>query len=350
MTKEIIFGIGDEFLQREGLKARVEPWEDGMRTVGSRSDFEWWYFDAHFADGSTAVAVFFTKPLFNRQQELNPGIALTLTAPEGRKLFNWISIPRHLFSAGQDGCDVRMGKSWVRGDLHSYTLHVEGQVLSLDVSLSAVAPPWRPGSGKNYYDHHLKHYFAWLAAVPYGKVQGTLAYEGKKVKVSGYGYHDHNWGNINLANIMSHWYWGRAHVRDFTLIFVEMHTLPSYGGVKIPVFMLAKGDQVLIEDGKPLSLKLADIVEHPGGKQFPRQAKFLWQSAESKITISLTEPQTLEAANLLGSLPVWKQCLVRLWVNPYYFRFETQMDLSVDLKNLKAHEQGRALYEIMYLS
>jgi hypothetical protein len=34
MTKEMLFGIGDEFLQREGLIACVEPWEDGMRTVG----------------------------------------------------------------------------------------------------------------------------------------------------------------------------------------------------------------------------------------------------------------------------------------------------------------------------
>ena len=44
--KSITFGLGPEFLQREGLTDTVAPWEDGLRAETGRGAFEWWYFDA----------------------------------------------------------------------------------------------------------------------------------------------------------------------------------------------------------------------------------------------------------------------------------------------------------------
>ena len=37
---------------------KVEVWEDGMRTDGSRGTYEWWYFDSHYPDG-TILVIFF---------------------------------------------------------------------------------------------------------------------------------------------------------------------------------------------------------------------------------------------------------------------------------------------------
>lgn len=33
MPKSITFGLGPEFLQRDGLTETVAPWEDGLQTV-----------------------------------------------------------------------------------------------------------------------------------------------------------------------------------------------------------------------------------------------------------------------------------------------------------------------------
>ena len=48
--------------EKMGLKRGiVEPWEDGLRTDGSKGTYEWWYTDMHFSDGTIAVVIFFNK-------------------------------------------------------------------------------------------------------------------------------------------------------------------------------------------------------------------------------------------------------------------------------------------------
>ena len=49
--------VGDlpRHYQRLGLDpARIEPWEDGLRTDPAARSFEWWYYDCRFDDGSQA--------------------------------------------------------------------------------------------------------------------------------------------------------------------------------------------------------------------------------------------------------------------------------------------------------
>lgn len=81
MSKRIYPGIGEELLKREGLTAVVAPREDGLRTAGGPGSCEWWYFDARFEDGSTAVVTFATKPLMPRQCGLTSLVMLTITRP-----------------------------------------------------------------------------------------------------------------------------------------------------------------------------------------------------------------------------------------------------------------------------
>ena len=290
-----------------------------------------------------------TKPLLQRRDPLTPGVTITITRPDGQKLARFPLYPPEQFSAAGDRCDVKIGPSWVQGDLHCYELHAEDNGLAADLVFTGIAPPWRPGTGKNYYDASLSRYFAWLPAIPYGTVQGTLTYDGQTYAVQGAGYHDHNWGNIGLDQVMSHWYWGRAHVGNYSLIFVEMVSTRAYGRNKIPVFMLAKGDRLLTGDGAPLTLETGDFQVHSSGRDYPNQLDFHWQASQGTVHITLHQPQIIEATSLLGFLPRWQQKLVRLIRNPYYFRFQAEMELTIDLDYVQASERGHALYELMLL-
>ena len=45
--------------ERLGLSpTSIAPWEDGARTDDSAGTYEWWYFDAHLADGAKLVVAF----------------------------------------------------------------------------------------------------------------------------------------------------------------------------------------------------------------------------------------------------------------------------------------------------
>jgi predicted secreted hydrolase len=244
---------------------------------------------------------------------------------------------------------VQIGPNWARGDLHRYELHAEVDGLAADLTFTGSVPAWRPGAGKNFYDDARTRYFAWLPAIPFGKAEGALTYDGQTHPVTGAGYHDHNWGNIGLNDVMSHWYWGRAHVGDFTLIFVDMVSVRAYGGVKLPVFLLAQGDHILTGDGGPLVLQTSDFVRHSNGRSYPQALDWRWQTAEGSVSLALRRPQMIEAASLLGFLPTWQRWLARLFANPYYFRFSANLELTVHLGGVHAAESGTALYELMIL-
>jgi len=350
MVKRIIPGFGDKFLQHEGLKPEIATWEDGLRTDTGRGSFEWWYFDAHFDDGSTAVMVYATKPLLLRGESLTPMVTLTITRPDGTRLNSPpLLYPPSQFQAAQDGCAARIGPSRVSGNLHSYELHTEGKEWSADLVFTGSVPAWRPGIGKSYYDESLSKYFAWLVPIPYGKVEGTLTYDGKTHPVHGSGYHDHNWGNFGIETVYSHWYWGRAQVGEFTVIFVEMEANSSYGHQKVPNFMLAKGDCLLADLGQSFTLETTDFQVHPNGKRYPRSLDFHWKGVQGTVDIALRQPRLIDSFSLLDDFPNWKRWLARRFVNPYYFRFDAEIELNVNLADTKAVERGSSIYELMML-
>ncbi len=56
--KLLTLGVSPEIIKKAGLGESVALWEDGQRCDSGPGFFEWWYFDAHLDDGTTAVVVF----------------------------------------------------------------------------------------------------------------------------------------------------------------------------------------------------------------------------------------------------------------------------------------------------
>jgi len=352
MLKPVIYAVGKEFLERDHLTASVADWEDGQRAPTGRGHFEWWYFDAHFDDGTTAVIVYATKSIIDPQAPLTPNLSLTVTRADGTKTAQFAFAPADQYSASAETCDVHLGPSWVKqstpGGRWTFDLHAETESMSADLMFTGLVPPWRPGAGKSYFGN-LDHYFGWLPSIPFGTVAGTLTYDGQERKVKGTGYHDHNWGNVALPAVMDHWYWGRAHVGDYSLIFVEQIALKKYGSARIPVFLLAKGDKVLADDSTWFSMQARDFVHHAGGREYPREVDFLYAHGSDRVRLALREQKLIEAVSLLTALPPVTRQLARLVTNPYYFRFNTTLDLEIELGGLRDMVRGPALYEIMML-
>ena len=349
--KQITIPDTAEFEKKHNLKPEPEEWEDGLRIDTGPGNFEWWYFDATFDDGSTCVVVFYTKPLMERRGPLKPSIQLNITKPDKTQIKELPVFESPDFYASKDTCDVKIAHNWVKGNLKEYTLHASHGDLAADLTFKSVVPARRAGPGLNYYEmkgEKEKYYFAWFPAMPHGTVEGTIKYDGKTHKVKGTGYHDHNWGNLGLPLVMSHWYWGRAVIGDYLLIFANMYALPSYGNKEIPVFVLGKDQELLVGENIS-SIEISDMIIHPGGKSYPRKTVIINESEDKKIKVTITDPEIIEARSLLTLLPPLKQKIARLLANPYYFRFDAHVEVDIDMKDLKDKVSGNILYEIMYL-
>src|SRR4030081_1281184 len=76
--KLAVMADAPEDYERLGLAVTIEPWEDGARTDNSSGTYEWWYFDAHLADGAKLVVAFMNKDIAQPQKPLSPLIRLNL--------------------------------------------------------------------------------------------------------------------------------------------------------------------------------------------------------------------------------------------------------------------------------
>ena len=135
--------------QRLGLSpTSIAPWEDGARTDDSAGTYEWWYFDAHLADGAKLVVAFMNKDLADPRKPLSPLLRLELELPDGRHFDKLVHYPPGEWSAAKDHADVRLGGNRFTGDLHRYRIHAAAEEVSVDVTLTGEVPRGarRPGT------------------------------------------------------------------------------------------------------------------------------------------------------------------------------------------------------------
>src|SRR5260221_184418 len=136
-----------EDYERLGLSpTSIAPWEDGARTDDSAGTYEWWYFDAHLADGAKLVVAFMNKEIAEPQKALSPLLRLDLDLPDGRHFEKLVNYPPGEWSTAKDHADVRLGENRFTGDLHRYRIQATAEEISVDVTLTGEVPSWRPST------------------------------------------------------------------------------------------------------------------------------------------------------------------------------------------------------------
>lgn len=237
----------DEDYKKLGLAPGAPAfWEDGLRTGGKKGSYEWWYFDSKLDDGSSLIIVFFTGPMTGKNTDgFEPHVSIELTRADGRKYSAVVHVPYQDGCFSKETCDVRLGACYFRGDLHCYDICYKDEQVEAKVTLNGNVPAWRPHTGHIYFGE--QDFFAWMPAVPEGRVEAVITQNGITEKYTGTGYHDHNWGNAPMMKLMHHWYWGRAKIGDYQIISSYIYGTKKYGYAEFPVFMLAQNGQVLAD-------------------------------------------------------------------------------------------------------
>jgi hypothetical protein len=337
---------------RLGLRpGMVELWEDGRRTDGRKGTYEWWYFDAHLDDGPKIVIVFYTKPLVDVAKGLAPQIALTLDWPDGTHIEKTIETPAAAYTASPDRCDVRIGPHFFSGDLHQYTIHVEAGDVLADLALTGTVPAWRPATGYLLFGAADEYYFAWLPAVPQGAVSGTLRVQGQEIAVTGNGYHDHNWGNRSMVQLLHHWYWARGQIGPYTLIASYITAEKRYSYQTFPVFMLAEGDRLIADDASKVQFAAREIAtDATTGKPVANITTYDYRDGDARYHLTFTRRNTILRMKLVETIHGIRGRLARLvGFDGAFLRFTGDLDLRhYQGEQQVAHEKAEAIWEMMY--
>ena len=338
-------------LARLGLDPNeVAVWEDGFRSNDELDRaFEWWYFDMQLDDGSTLVCTFNTKPNTAPDGPLDPSVLVIYHGADGTKIREDVHHSADDFSAETASCDVKIGPNSVKGDLATYDLRINDAGVDAEISITRRSPSWRPGAGVTYFDSKKTHYLAWVVPVPYGEVSGTITVAGETRTVTGSAYHDHNWGNRVMDEGLDHWFWGRAHVGDYTVVYVRMTTkgLFGLGALNIPTFLLAKGDDVITDDMLPLHLETHGDVPGPGHQSYPTELDWSWETDDGSVSMHVSNVEMIEALDMPRSRHGLANALLHMGDHPMYYDFNADLELRVKLDGIDETVTGRTLFEKM---
>lgn len=350
--------LGDrpEDYERVGLNPSYpEIWEDGVRTEGKKGEYEWWYFDGKLNGGISLVIEFHTAPLVHTKNTYAPFASIHLTYPDGTEIKDGVSPHLSECSFSTDRCDAQIGDCRFEGDLHEYTIRFRGQKVQADIHLTGKTPAWRPASGYFLYGH--KNYFAWLPAVPEGDVEAVVVCDGKTERLTGTGYHDHNWGNVPMNVLMHHWYWGRAKIGEYQIINCYITAQKKYGYAHFPIFLLAKDGRIIADDTSKMTYTQSDpeFVEATG-KHIHKKLVYQYKDGDTCYKITWKMKTHLSCLNMENS----KQAIAMPWIlrtgmkllgiSPSYDRVSGDAVLEKTVNGVETERiTAPALWEQMYL-
>ena len=332
----------------------IEPWEDGMRTDGSRGTYEWWYFDSSYPDGTKLVIIFYSKSPIEVDGSIKPIVTVDLTLPDGTSYSEQVEATLAESSYAADRCDVKIGDSRIWGDLKQYKIVFRGKRLSADISLTNTVPAWRSQCGPIFFGDNEEYYFNWLPSVPEGNVTTELTFDGTTRTLQGSGYHDHNWGNISMLKLMHHWYWGRAKIGDYKVISSWITAEKKYGYKEFDVFMLAKNG-VILGDNANHTLKFLpenEYIDEYTGKPVYNKVVYEYETpAGENYRITYDRKGDISRENFVDKLIGPMRFLAKLiGFEGSYLRFEGTATVE-KLENGKVVEtatEDSAVWELMY--
>ena len=354
--KKSIHPDDDLHYEKMGLRRdKVELWEDGARVGGAKGEYEWWYYDSHYPDGTVLVIFFYSKMPIAVDGPIKPIASIELTLPDGTKFSEEVFATVKESHYAKDKCDVKIGECWCQGDLKHYDVVFRGKKMSAVLTLDGTIRSWRSQTGSIFFGDNEEHYFAWLPAIPEGKAVADVTYDdGKHLHLEGSGYHDHNWGNISMLKLMHHWYWGRAKIGDYKVISSWITAEKKYGYKDHDVFMIAKGGEIIGDNSNhTLKFKPEDryIDEHTGKPVYNKVVYEYTAESGEEYRITYKRRGDINKIRFVDVLPKPIGVLARLiGFDGGYLRFEGEASIE-RIENGTVVEKATepsAVWELMY--
>ena len=243
------------------LNVSIPQWHDTDDTLHPYDNpeyYEWWYFDARFDNGYSCVATFHWRNPFTFPHI--PTVQVFIYTPDGKKHIGMAAIDVNQCSSNPEKCDVKMGANFARQEGNSYVISMRAKKFGVDLTYSREVQAWKQnGTGYLFDDGDKKQ--GWVIAAPRSQVNGTIHIDGTDIPVSGRGYHDKNWGNADIDNCFSGWYWGRLYSPEHTLIYYWLFPVDSAKPVISRLFLARRNVPVLITHDYTLAVEKAESCQ-----------------------------------------------------------------------------------------
>jgi len=195
----------------------VKPKDDAFYGLTKHVSSEWWYFEAFFDNGYSAVIGFttsFKNLIAFPAIEIYKNGELEVRAIK-RYFFHKFQLSKQIPSVKLFDKEIIEFDQKRFDDKGEWVYNVSSKIDDNAVKLKFIGttPGWK-------YKREVE---SWIVVLPKAKVTGEIVVHGKKIKVNGIGYHDHNWVS-NLSNIINvwGWYWGKITTKTLNITWANI--------------------------------------------------------------------------------------------------------------------------------
>jgi hypothetical protein len=298
------------------------------------------------------VVVFLDKDLATPGKPLEPTIRLNLDLADGRSFEKLVRFEQTAWTTARDRADVRIGENRFTGDLHTYRITATLDEIAVDVTLVGEVPSWRPETGYMLFGEERNLEFAWLPSVPQGKVTATYSIGDERHQTTGTGYHDHNWGNVGLMEIVHDWYWARGQAGPYSVIASYITAHEKFGYAAIPVFMLARDGVLIGDDPARLTFETLGMFTDPvTQKPVANVTRYTYVTGDERYVVTFTRHRDLSRNRMIEGLHGVKRVAAELIrFDGAYLRFSGEIRVEHyrgdEIVDQSATED--AIWELMY--
>lgn len=331
---------GTEEYGIDGADFCLEKVDDSLHDTLCPINYEWWYFDATFENKYMMVS------MWQEQTKVGKGgdvvkerfIDFSIYDPNGKKTM--LKIPFDDVTISKDTCDVKMGDNRVFGAPPTYKLHFLHDGLGADLEFKSLVQGYRsPPDGTAYFSMNPLIYMGWAIAQPRAAVTGKLIIDGKELKVSGTGYHDHNWGNSTFDTLYDHWYWGRIFLPGHTFIYSVSQLGECMDHTPLNIAITFEGE-TLVDMSQELEGEPSDFVkDDETGIEYPRKLVLKINTDVVKGVITHNLKHLIESYPLAIGYPMGDNTIMTDGHGAVRFFSDCDIDITVKGKKVKYSTQ-----------
>ncbi len=198
---------------------------------------------------------------------------------------------------------LKMGESSWSGFYPDFKVRAYLKDLKADLTFHCLVPGWRPGKGPAHYGSPDGPWYDLVVMIPWAEVSGTIEAEGKKKKVKGFGYCDHNVQTIWFSTQCNRIYALRSFAKNWAIHFLDYQSTPEYGGEHLRWLIVMNKGKILFATDK-YEISFSDWKKSKN-YNIPSRAKIKVSQSGFQLEGEIIGKKLVEILDINSQLPSW---------------------------------------------
>jgi len=327
--------------------------DDALHPCTYPGSWEWWYLDADFENGYTIAGTFHygsPRPPANSDARF---IEIAIYDPAGNRRMTRKRYPIDKCSFSTEICDVVIGPNFMKSvnGLEKYHMYMSEGDQGFDLTYERLVTGYvTPGQAQPADCYPPNTPPSWIVIMTKAKVTGTLTFDGKTMKVSGVGYHDHNLESVPygivesgasnaglLGDVGSNLFWSKLYAGDWTVNWVLNRATRRGGyapakGTATSKVIVYKGNEIVAVTDNGYAIGSDTTIEGTGVER-PRHVKVVFdEPGLIEGTMELNNVRCIEFMDLHSRFKPFQKWYTETYIgHSAYFRHRFDYDANLTI-------------------